>query len=142
MTPTIIATDEVPHEIATAIEGGVMDFNFNQGPMGDAAQVFAYAQGQGGELVGGAMGRRWGDYCELQYLWVKDDHRGQGFGSQLLAAFERRGAEHGCRIFILDTFSFQAPSFYARHGYEVLHEMSGFPHGNSKFTMRKALGAA
>lgn len=141
MAPLITATDEVPPEVAASIEDGLMDFNFNHGPMRDAAQVFACARASEGDLVGGAMGRRWGDYCELQHLWVREDHRGQGLGSQLLAAFEAKAIEHGCRIFILDTFSFQAPAFYERHGYQVLHEMPGFPDKNSKFTMRKELGA-
>jgi len=142
MTHLITATEEVPEDIARAIEGGVMDFNFLHGPMGDAAQVFACARASDGKLIGGAMGRRWGEYCELQYLWVKTEHRGQELGRNLLKAFEDKAAERGCRVFILDTFSFQAPSFYAKHGYEVLHEISGLPQGNSKFTMRKVLGAA
>ncbi len=142
MTPLITVSDEVPQEIAAAIEAGVMDFNLHQGPMGDAAQVFACAKDPEGALVGGAAGRRWGDYCELQYLWVRADQRGRGLGSQLLLAFEGQAAARGCRTFILDTFSFQAPGFYARHGYQVLHEMPGFPAGHSKFTMRKVIGDA
>jgi len=106
MTIDITSSDEVPSEIASAIEDGVMEFNFTQGPMGDAAQVYACARSEDGKLIGGAMGRRWGDYCELLYLWVKSESRGQGLRSQLLEAFERFGIERGCKIFILDTFSF------------------------------------
>ncbi len=109
--------------------------------MAGAAQVFACATSEGGELIGGAAGRRWGEYCELLYLWVKPEFRRHGLGSELLGAFERQAADHGCKVFILDTFTFQAPAFYMRHGYAVLHEMAGFPQGNTKYTMRKALAA-
>lgn len=142
MKHQVTAHDDVAPEIAAAIEGGVMEFNFTEGPMNGAAQVFACARAEDGELVGGAAGRRWGEYCELLYLWVTPPLRHHGLGSELLTAFERQATSHGCRIFILDTFSFQAPEFYARHGYQVLHEMSGFPQGNTKYTMRKVLGAA
>ena len=142
MNPQITIHDEVAPEIASAIEGGVMEFNFTEGPMAGAAQVFACARSEDGELVGGAVGRRWGEYCELLYLWVKPEARRSGLGSELLEAFETRASAHGCRIFILDTFSFQAPEFYKRHNYRVLHEMHGFPHGNTKYTMRKVRSAA
>jgi GNAT superfamily N-acetyltransferase len=138
----ITASDDVPPEVSRAIEGGVVEFNVSQGPMGDAAQVFACARSDDGALLGGAMGRRWGKYCELIYLWVKPEQRKQGLGSKLLKAFEQQSIDHGCQVFILDTFSFQAPNFYVRHGYHVLHEMSGFPNGNTKLTMRKVLGPA
>ncbi|KPF67947.1 hypothetical protein IP84_11960 [beta proteobacterium AAP99] len=141
MDYTLTAHDEVEPEVAQAIEGGVMEFNFTVGPMAGAAQVFACARADDGELIGGASGRRWGDYCELLYLWVKPELRGQRLGSALLTAFEQQARQHGCSVFILDTFTFQAPEFYARHGYTVLHEMPGFPQGNTKYTMRKVLAA-
>ena len=119
-----------------------MEFNFTEGPMAGAAQVFACARSEDGELVGGAAGRRWGEYCELLYLWVKPEARRGGIGSELLQAFEEQASSHGCKIFILDTFSFQAPEFYKRHHYQVAHEMPGFPEGNTKYTMRKQRSAA
>ena len=142
MKPRITTHEEVTPEVAAAIEGGVMEFNFTEGPMQGAAQVFASATTDEGDLVGGASGRRWGNYCELLYLWVQPAHRRHGLGSELLQAFEQLAASHGCKVFILDTFTFQAPEFYRKHGYAVAHEMPGFPQGNTKYTMRKVVGAA
>lgn len=73
---------------------------------------------------------------------MSDEHRGQGLGSRLLLAFEAHASQHGCKVCILDTFSFQAPEFYKRHGYSVLHEMGGFPEGHRKFTLQRVLPAA
>lgn len=46
--------------------------------------------------------------------------------------------ECGCRLLYLDTFSFQAPEFYYRLGYETACRLDGFPDGGSKFILRKS----
>jgi hypothetical protein len=45
----------------------------------------------------------------------------------------------GGRHVFLDTFSFQAPGFYLKHGYEVFGELPGFPAGHTRFYLKKAL---
>jgi N-acetylglutamate synthase-like GNAT family acetyltransferase len=94
---------------------------------------------QQGEVVGGAIGRTWGECCELQQLWVSAEHRHRGVGGRLLQEFERRAQERGCRLVYLNTFKFQAPLFYKAHGYEVAFEVQGFTHGVVKYTMTRAL---
>jgi GNAT superfamily N-acetyltransferase len=59
-----------------------------------------------GRVVGGAVGRWWGECCELQQLWVEPSYRRRGIGTQLIQAFEARAREHGCSTFYLETFSF------------------------------------
>ncbi len=90
-------------------------------------------------LIGGAVGRYWGTASELQELWVREDLRGSGIGSKLVARFEERVRELGCTILYLETFSFQAPEFYRKLGYEIACQFPGFPDGASKFVMKKEL---
>jgi len=52
---------------------------------------------------------------------------------------EATAIERGCRLIYLDTFSFQAPEFYYRLGYETACRLDGFPDGGSKFILRKSL---
>jgi hypothetical protein len=40
------------------------------------------------------------------------------------------------------TFSFQAPVFYAKHGFEVVAVVDDHPHGHKNILLRKRLGAA
>jgi hypothetical protein len=47
----------------------------------------------------------------------------------------RRGAKHAH----LDTFSFQAPGFYHKHGYRVFGELPDFPPGHRRYYLTKDL---
>ena len=56
--------------------------------------------------------------------------------------FEERATARGCRVFYLETFSFQAPAFYRNLGYESALELRGFPCGIVKHVMTKRIGAS
>lgn len=65
--------------------------------------------------------------------------RGQGYGTQLLATAEAEGVRRGCHSAYLDTFSFQAPTFYEKCGYEIFGTLDAFPDEHQRFFMRKTL---
>lgn len=90
-------------------------------------------------MIGGAVGRTWGECCELQQLWVDPAQRRQGIGARLVREFEQRAQARGCRTFYLETFSFQAPSLYRSLGYAVAHELHGFAPGIVKYLMVRRL---
>ena len=53
--------------------------------------------------------------------------RGQGYGSHLLRAAEEEAVRLGCTVSVLDTFNFQAPGFYQKHGYEIVGAIGSYP---------------
>lgn len=129
--------DALPRGDAGVVDQGLGDFNETNAPLSEVRALGCFARDETGTVVGGAVGRSWGDACELQQLWVDEKRRGGGLGSQLMHAFEQRARERGCRHFYLETFSFQAPDFYRRFGYEVVHTNAAFPHGIAKFVMER-----
>ena len=54
---------------------------------------------------------------------------------------EMRALERGCHSAWVDTFSFQAPGFYPRLGYEVFGELD-YPPGHKRIFLQKRLAAA
>ena len=91
------------------------------------------------EVVGGAIGVTYWDWLHVNLMWVEEALRGQGYGSRLLAALEDAARGQGATKAFLDTFSFQAPEFYQRHGYEVFGELREFPPGHRRYFMEKTL---
>lgn len=128
--------DEVPTEAAGRVDTGLGDANAAFAPVADVRRLACFARA-GGMVIGGAVGRTWGECCELQQLWVDAARRGAGIGTQLMRAFEARAAARGCRTFYLDTFSFQAPAFYRTLGYTTVLAIEGYAPGVVRYTMMR-----
>jgi GNAT superfamily N-acetyltransferase len=127
-------------DLAT-VDAGLGEYNMASAPLGEVRPLHVIATDETAVVVGGAVGRTWGGCCELQQLWVCAQARGCGAGSLLLTEFERVAASRGCTLVYLDTFSFQAPAFYAKHRYVEVLRTGGFGDGVVKLSMRKALAA-
>ncbi len=121
------------------IDRGLHSFNQRAADLAAIRRFACLAWGSDGTLAGGALARWWGTACELQQLWVADALRRRGIGAALMQKAEATAIERGCRLMYLDTFSFQAPEFYYRLGYETACRLDGFPDGGSKFILRKSL---
>ena len=93
-------------------------------------------------IVAGICGNTWGGCLEIRQFWVEEARRKQGLGTRLLDAAEQEARRRGCRTMVLMTFSFQAPEFYAGHGFEVVAIVDDHPRGHKNMLLRKGLGAA
>ncbi|HET6446396.1 MAG TPA: GNAT family N-acetyltransferase, partial [candidate division Zixibacteria bacterium] len=76
---------------------------------------------------------------EIHCLWVSERLRDQGIGSRLVLAIEQEAAERGGSTAITNTYSFQAPEFYAKLGYETFGIIPGFGNRFQKYFLRKNL---
>jgi GNAT superfamily N-acetyltransferase len=91
-----------------------------------------------GEVVGGLLGQtEWG-WLHVKALAVREERRGRGYGTKLLAMAEAEARERGCHDVYLDTFSFQARPFYEKRGYAVFGVLEGFV-GHTRYFLRKSL---
>lgn len=95
----------------------------------------------GGAIVGGIIGQIWETFgwLHIASLWVDDDHRGKGLGTQLVKQMEQVAKSRGCTRAKVNTWSFQAPGFYQRLGYEVCGTIPDFPEGIDDITLWRRL---
>ena len=71
-------------------------------------------------------------------MWVRADLRRGGIGRWLMQEAERRGRDLGCHSAWLDTFSFQAPGFYAKLGYREFARLD-YPPDHQRIFLKKRL---
>lgn len=130
-------TDTPPEDKLLVVDTGLEQHNYAVAPLTEVRQLAAFATDDAGTVMGGAVGRTWGQCCELLQLWVAPELRSRGVGARLLRDFEAHARTRGCNTFYLTTLSYQAPEFYRSHGYAVVAQIAGYPNGIVKFLMRK-----
>lgn len=94
----------------------------------DAAKELTVQLDHEGELVAGASGWTWGLAADIGMTWVREDHRGARVGSRLLETFERAASARGCTHVFVTSFTFQAPAFFQRQGYEEIFRWASVPY--------------
>jgi ribosomal protein S18 acetylase RimI-like enzyme len=92
-----------------------------------------------GQIFGGIVGKYYRFALYIQFLWISEKLRGQGYGSKLLQEIESISRARGCKLIHLESWNFQAPDFYKKHGFEVFGILEGFPEGFKKYSLRKLL---
>ncbi|HJF33966.1 MAG TPA: GNAT family N-acetyltransferase [Sporosarcina psychrophila] len=92
-----------------------------------------------GEIRGGITGNMFWRHMHIEFLWVDVSVRKEGYGSILLEKIENFARIKECRLIHLDTFSFQAPEFYRKNGYEVFGVLEDHPKGFNQYFLQKRL---
>ncbi len=116
-------------------------YEFNAAQTGhDDGQLFAFLiRDERQEIIAGISGWTWAQACEIRELWVHPSWRGQGYGSQLLQAAEQTARTRGCQLILLTSYSFQAPKFYQKFGFELEWRLDDFPPGHQYCHLVKRL---
>jgi GNAT superfamily N-acetyltransferase len=92
-----------------------------------------------GAVVGGLYARSGYDWLFIELLAVPEALRGRRVGTELMRRAEAVARERGCVGLRLDTYSFQAPDFYCKLGYEVFGVIDDHPRGHRRLFLRKYL---
>jgi len=121
-----------------ALPNGLEAFNESRWPGHQQWRPLAVFARDGEAIVAGLAGETYSGWLFIKYLWVSDALRRKGVGRELMAAAERRAAERGCHSAWVDTFSFQAPGFYRKLGYEPFGELD-YPPEFKRIFLRKRL---
>jgi ribosomal protein S18 acetylase RimI-like enzyme len=91
------------------------------------------------EIVGGVTGTMFWYHLHIDFLWVSEECRKGGYGSQLIEKMEGYAKEKECYLITLDTFHFQAPDFYKKLGFKEFGRLKDFPKGGSQYFLEKRL---
>ncbi len=130
---------EHPDEAWGIIGKGITDFN-NQQAGDQKAQIVCFVlQGPDQEIAGGVIAQIYWDWLYVDLMWLKEELRRRGYGHRLLTLVEDEARKRGAKHAFLDTFSFQAPGFYEKHGYHVFGELNDFPKGHQRYFFMKEL---
>ncbi|MBZ0290802.1 MAG: GNAT family N-acetyltransferase [Anaerolineae bacterium] len=140
MTPIRLSSEPTgSSDDVDAIENRIDTFNMRTTGYSVYHPVRIYLRDESGALCGGIIAHIWGGWLYIEFLYVDEPMRKQGFGAQLLAAAEDEARGYGCRNAHVGTYSFQARPFYERYGYQVISELEDYPPGHSHYHLRKAL---
>lgn len=88
-------------------------------------------------ILGGLLGYTQWNWLFISHLWVADELRGKGKARELMAAAEKEAISRGCCHAHLDTFSFQALSFYEKLGYRIFGKLDDYPAGHTRYFLHK-----
>ena len=122
-----------------AICDGLTVFNESQAPGANWRALSIYARDESGAVQGGLTGSSCYDWLFVKWLWVAEPFRSQGIGSRLLARAEEVARERNIGAVYLDTFTFQAPGFYEKHGYREFGRLDDPVHGHARIWLAKRL---
>jgi GNAT superfamily N-acetyltransferase len=91
-------------------------------------------------LVGGVIGKVFWNWLYADLVWVEEEYRGRGIGSEVMKTAEERARGMKLTGIYLWTETWQAPPFYRKLGYEQYVEFKDFPPGHCRLGFRKYLG--
>lgn len=134
----VITSEPAPDQVQY-LEDRLYEFNSGATGITDGQWLSIFVEDDHGRIIAGLCGNTWGGCFEIRQFWVEETHRKQGLGTRLFAAAETEARRRGCRQILLMTFTFQAPAFYTRHGFELITTVEDHPRGHANLLLRKRL---
>ncbi len=138
----ITLTDAPDSGFEHILESGLAEYNETQVHRRDWRPLAVTVRDPGtGELAGGLLGRTSLGLFFLDLFYLPERLRGAGTGSAMLRMAEAEAVRRGCRAATLVTVTFQAPEFYAHHGWEEFGRIQTAP-DVARIFMRKTLAGS
>ena len=117
----------------------IRSYNRSKREVAESEPLNLYVEDEYGEIMAGLVAETFGNWLEIEYLFVKEDLRGQGIGSQLLQQAESEAKKRNCRFAFVNTYQFQAPAFYQKHGYQEVFILKDYPYTGQRHYYQKDL---
>ena len=117
----------------------IRSYNRSKREVAESEPLNLYIEDEHGEIMAGLVAETFGNWLEIEYLFVKEDLRGQGIGSQLLQRAESEAKKRNCRYAFVNTYQFQAPAFYQKYGYKEVFVLKDYPYSGQRHYYQKDL---
>ena len=122
-----IQLENTESQKAQKIGNLIRTYNRSKREVAESEPLNLYIEDEHGEIMAGLVAETFGNWLEIEYLFVKEDLRGQGIGSQLLHQAESEAKKRNCRFAFVNTYQFQAPAFYQKQGYKEVLTLKDYP---------------
>ena len=122
-----IRLENIESQKSKVIGDLIRSYNRSKREAAEIESLNLYVEDEHGEIMAGLVAETFGNWLEIEYLFVKDDLRGQGIGSQLLQRAESEAKNRNCRYVFVNTYQFQAPAFYQKHDYQEVFTLKDYP---------------
>ena len=134
-----IRLENTESQKAQEIGNLIRSYNRSKREAAECEPLNLYVEDEQGQLLAGLVAETFGNWLEIEYLFVKEDLRGQGIGSQLLQQAESEAKKRNCRFAFVNTYQFQAPAFYQKYGYQEVFTMKDYPYTGQRHYYQKEL---
>jgi GNAT superfamily N-acetyltransferase len=137
---TITREDDATADDLQTAGDGLDQFNRSRAGDYDYHPLRLFVRDENGAILGGLLADVYFGWTFVKILWLDERLRGHGLGAELMRRAEEAARGLGCTGIWLDTFTFQAPDFYRKLGYEEFGRLDDYPPGFSRHFFRKMLG--
>ena len=134
-----IRLENIESQKSQVIGDLIRSYNRSKREAAESEPLNLYVEDDSGELMAGLVAETFGNWLEIEYLFVKEDLRGQGIGSKLLQQAESEAKKRNCRFAFVNTYQFQAPAFYQKHGYKKVFTLKDYPYDGQRHYYQKDL---
>ena len=124
-------------DVISFLDARIAEYNWKNWEVSERLPLAIQITNDKGEIIAGAAGRTFGNWLQLNTLWVSEELRGKNTGSMILKEMEEQAKQRGCVKCILDTLDFQAMPFYKKHGYKIQWVQENYPMTGCKYFMVK-----
>lgn len=134
-----IRLENIESQKSQVIGDLIRSYNRSKREAAESEPLNLYVEDDSGELMAGLVAETFGNWLEIEYLFVKEDLRGQGICSQLLQQAESEAKKRNCRFAFVNTYQFQAPAFYQKYGYKEVFTLKDYPYTGQRYYYQKDL---
>jgi GNAT superfamily N-acetyltransferase len=139
MVGELTLTDDPADEDVQFLEFRINEHNIVRTDRLDYKPLAVFLRDEEQRVVAGLSGFTWAGWLEVKFVWVREDLRGQGIGRRLVEMAEVEARARGCHHVWLDSYSFQAPEFYQRIGYQMFGVLEDYPGPHRRVFLTKSL---